>query len=251
MCNGITCIVLSVSLSGKKHGNGIQRCTQCNDTNFATKEIAGVCPCCNYRLRSHPRQCDLKRTVKVNNTLPFRNEIFFCIPEEFRDNAIVVKKIIRGEMKSFGRSKSSFVSTFERFERLMRRYNKALEIITRDDCVLTQSQNDYIEKLETIENDEKRKYSRVYYYMKNWGPNGKEFREKQKRYKNKRYKSMTPEERLKYNQAIQKKNRERYAKDPEYRERVLAHNRNWYRSNKKHKRKYDKKRNDRNKKKSQ
>ena len=159
MCNGITCIVLSVSLRGKKHGNGIQRCTQCNDTNFATKEIGAVCPCCNYRLRSHPRQSDLKRTVKVNNTLPFRNEVFFSIPKEVRDNATVVRKIIRSEMKSFGRAKSSIASAFERFERLMRQYNKALEIITRDDSVLTQSQNDYIEKLKTIENDEKRKYA--------------------------------------------------------------------------------------------
>ncbi len=232
MCNGITCIVLSVSLGGKKHGNGIQRCTQCNDRNFATKEIAGVCPCCNYRLRSHPRQKDLKLDVKVNNTLPFRNEIFFCIPEEFRFNDTVVKKIIKGEMKAFGRAESSSRSAFERFQRLMRQYGKALEIITRDDSGLTQSQNDYIEKLKTIEKDVKRRYARMYYYMRSWGPNGKEFREKQKQYKSKKYREMTPEEKTKYIETSKKRNRERYANDPEYRERVLAKNKEYHNKNK-------------------
>ena len=233
MCNGITCIVLSVSLGGKKHGNGIQRCTQCNDRNFATKEIAAVCPCCNYRLRSHPRQSDLKRTVKVNDTIPFRNEIFFCIPKEFRDDKTVVRKIIRAEMKVFGRKKSSSVSAFERFERLMRQYDKALEIMIRDDSGLTQNQIDYIEELKADEREYKRKYARVRYYIRNWGPDGEEYRKKASEYQMKKIREMTPERQ----EALKKNAREKYANDPEYRERVLANNRKWQHAHPEYKRK--------------
>ena len=220
MCNG-TCLVLSVSLVGKKHGSNITTCTRCDHPKFSGNML--WCPCCNNRLRAHNRD---RRAKLVNSRLPpnkqepWPYEVFFALPREYWEDEKIIAKIINIETTYFGRKKHVGQGKVDGVMKVIKRYMKKVESLTEDDFPV-ENLTGISKQLVDYWKGKARAEANLQQRERRLGPKREEILRKEREY----YKNNpTRKETVKRNQERFKL---KYKNDPEFRKEVLARHRKW------------------------
>ncbi len=219
MCNG-TCLVLSVSLIGKKQGSNITTCTRCDHPKFSGNML--WCPCCNNRLRSHLRDRRAKLAnskLPPNKQKPWPYEVFFALPREYWEDEKIMSKIVEIETKYFGR-KPGNKTKIDGVMKVIKRYIKKVESLTEDDFPV-ENLTGISKQLVDYWKGKARTEHNMRQHERRFGPKREEILRKEREYA---ARHPARKETIRRNQ---EKFKLKYKNDPEFRKEVLARHERW------------------------